>query len=172
MFSQGGDGALPVTVRRAKRENWGLGKDPLGSTITYLQVLRTWMFSQLFRQKYGVIRLVSEHQINQLQSSDGALPTTARRAKRENGGLGEDPPGSTITYRQVLRTWMFSQLFRKKNGVIRLVSEHQINQLHSSDGALPTTARRAKRENGGLGEDPLGNAITNQQVLRTCILRS
>jgi hypothetical protein len=33
-------------------------------------------------------------QIDQLQSSDGALPTTARRAKRENGGLGEDPPGS------------------------------------------------------------------------------
>jgi hypothetical protein len=34
---------------------------------------------------------------------------TARRAKRENGGLGEDPPGNTITYLQVLRTWMFSQ---------------------------------------------------------------
>jgi hypothetical protein len=32
---------------------------------------------------------------------------TARRAKRENGGLGEDPPGSTMTYRQVLRTWMY-----------------------------------------------------------------
>jgi hypothetical protein len=28
-------------------------------------------------------------------SSDGALPTTARRAKRENGGLGEDPPGKS-----------------------------------------------------------------------------
>jgi hypothetical protein len=26
----------------------------------------------------------------------GAPPTTARRAKRENGGLGEDPPGSPI----------------------------------------------------------------------------
>jgi hypothetical protein len=25
-------------------------------------------------------------------------PTTARRAKRENGGLGEDPPGGTIIY--------------------------------------------------------------------------
>jgi hypothetical protein len=23
---------------------------------------------------------------------------TARRAKRENGGLGEDPPGGTMTY--------------------------------------------------------------------------
>jgi hypothetical protein len=34
---------------------------------------------------------------------------TARRAKRENGGLGEDPPGSTMTYKQVLRTWMLSQ---------------------------------------------------------------
>jgi hypothetical protein len=30
--------------------------------------------------------------------SDGAVPVTARRAKRENGGLGEDPPGSTMTY--------------------------------------------------------------------------
>jgi hypothetical protein len=29
--------------------------------------------------------------------SYGAVPTTARRAKRENGGLGEDPPGSTMT---------------------------------------------------------------------------
>jgi hypothetical protein len=44
-----------------------------------------------------------------LGSSDQALPVTARRAKRENEGLGEDPPGSTITYLQVLRTWMFSQ---------------------------------------------------------------
>jgi hypothetical protein len=25
--------------------------------------------------------------------SDGAVPVTAPRAKRENGGLGEDPPG-------------------------------------------------------------------------------
>ena len=31
-------------------------------------------------------------------SSDQALPMTALRAKRENGGLGEDPPGSTMTY--------------------------------------------------------------------------
>jgi hypothetical protein len=29
---------------------------------------------------------------------DLAVPVTARRAKRENGGLGEDPPGSTMTY--------------------------------------------------------------------------
>jgi hypothetical protein len=28
------------------------------------------------------------------QGSNGALPITARRAKRENGALGEDPPGS------------------------------------------------------------------------------
>jgi hypothetical protein len=33
-----------------------------------------------------------------LQGNDGALPVTARRAKRENGGLGENPPGSTMTY--------------------------------------------------------------------------
>jgi hypothetical protein len=30
----------------------------------------------------------------------------ARRAKREKGGLGEDPPGSTMTRRQVRRTCM------------------------------------------------------------------
>jgi hypothetical protein len=35
------------------------------------------------------------------QGSDDALPVTAGRAKRENGGLGEDPPGSTITRLQV-----------------------------------------------------------------------
>ena len=32
------------------------------------------------------------------QGSDGAVPATVRRAKRENGGLGEDTPGSTMTY--------------------------------------------------------------------------
>jgi hypothetical protein len=30
--------------------------------------------------------------------SEGDLPVTARRAKRENGGLGEDPPGRTMSY--------------------------------------------------------------------------
>jgi hypothetical protein len=75
MFSQGSDGVVPVTARRAKRENGGLGEDPPGSTMTYKQVLRTWMF---------------------IQGSDGAVPGTARRAKRENGGLGGDPPGSTM----------------------------------------------------------------------------
>jgi hypothetical protein len=43
------------------------------------------------------------------QSTYGAVPPTTRRAKRENGGLGKDPPGSTMTYSQVLRTWMLSQ---------------------------------------------------------------
>ena len=36
--------------------------------------------------------------LDQLRSSDQALPVTASRAKRENGGLGEDPPGRTMTY--------------------------------------------------------------------------
>jgi hypothetical protein len=80
------------------------------------------------------------------QDSDGAVPVTASRAKRENGGLGEDPPGGTMTYHHVLRTWMFSQ---------------------GSYGAVPMTARRAKRENGGLGEDPPGDTMTYYQVLRT-----
>jgi hypothetical protein len=33
------------------------------------------------------------------------LPTTALRAKRENGGLGEDPPGNPMTHQQVLWTY-------------------------------------------------------------------
>ena len=33
-----------------------------------------------------------------LQDSEGTLPVTACRAKRENGGLGEDPLGITMTY--------------------------------------------------------------------------
>jgi hypothetical protein len=41
MFSRGSEGASPVTARRAKRENGGLGEDPLGSTMTYLQALRS-----------------------------------------------------------------------------------------------------------------------------------
>jgi hypothetical protein len=39
---------------------------------------------------------LSDQLIGQLRSSDQALPVTARRAKRENGGLWEDPPGNTI----------------------------------------------------------------------------
>jgi hypothetical protein len=35
--------------------------------------------------------------IRRRRQSDGALHTTACRAKRENGGLGEDPPGSPMT---------------------------------------------------------------------------
>jgi hypothetical protein len=64
----------------------------------------------------------------------------ACRAKRENGGLGEDPPVSTMTHEQVLRPWVFTQ------GIY---------------GAVPVTARREKRENGGLGEDPPGSTLTN-----------
>jgi hypothetical protein len=41
---------------------------------------------------------LSNRLIDELRSSDQALEVTARRAKRENGGLGEDPPGSTMTY--------------------------------------------------------------------------
>jgi hypothetical protein len=43
---------------------------------------------------------LSKYQTNQLQRSDGAQPTTAGRAKRENGGLGEDPPGNPMTHQQ------------------------------------------------------------------------
>jgi hypothetical protein len=70
------------------------------------------------------------------------------RAKRENGvwwppRKSDDPPAD--------------------------LSKDRINQKHSTDGALPrTTARRAKRENGGLGEDPPGKPMTHPQVLRTC----
>jgi hypothetical protein len=51
MFSQGSDGDLPVTARRAKRENGGLGEDSPGSTMTYLQVrpsdLDVWTLGDL-----------------------------------------------------------------------------------------------------------------------------
>jgi hypothetical protein len=44
-------------------------------------------------------------QIRQFWSCTGdSAPSEAR-----NGGLGEDPPGSTMTYQQVLRTCTFSQ---------------------------------------------------------------
>jgi hypothetical protein len=49
-----------------------------------------------------------------------------------------------------------------------VLEQVQINQLHSSDGDLPTTARRAKRENGGLGEDPPGSPMTDHQFVWTC----
>jgi hypothetical protein len=60
-----------------------------------------------FRAKWSFPRLSSKERNasnwSLLQGSEGALPVTARRAKRENGGLGEDPPGSTMTYQQDVR---------------------------------------------------------------------
>jgi hypothetical protein len=84
------------------------------------------------------------------QDSDGALPTTARRAKRENGGLGGGSP-------------------RKSDNLLAGpsdLSKHQKDQLRSRDGALPTTAHRAKRENGGLGEHLPGGTMTYYQARR------
>jgi hypothetical protein len=56
-----------------------------------------------YKPSYGL--LAPSYQFNSLDTSnafsqgrDGALPMAARRAKRENGGLGEDPPVSTMTY--------------------------------------------------------------------------
>jgi hypothetical protein len=108
---------------------------------------------------YRPIRLYMSH-------SDQALPVTARRAKRENGGLGEDPPGSPI--------WCLDRSkgpvggssdflgdpppeprFSLRSARCRGLSKnHQINQLYTVIGGLPTTARRAKRENGGLADPP------------------
>jgi hypothetical protein len=45
----------------------------------------------------GASDLTIRLKIDQLRSSDQAPSVTARRAKRENGGLGEDPPGSPMT---------------------------------------------------------------------------
>jgi hypothetical protein len=81
----------------------------------------------------------------------GALLATAGRAKRENGGLGEDPPG-----------WPMTHTSRSLGHV-----QTPIDQLHSSDGALLATAGRAKRENGGLGEDPPGWPMTAIARLNT-----
>jgi hypothetical protein len=41
----------------------------------------------------GVALLGPSYTIVPSSASKSALSTTARRAKRENGGLGEDPPG-------------------------------------------------------------------------------
>jgi hypothetical protein len=55
-----------------------------------------------FGAKSSFPRLSSNERIESnwllLQDSDGGLPVTARRAKRENGGLWEDPPGSTMAH--------------------------------------------------------------------------
>jgi hypothetical protein len=73
---------------------------------------RIFLFARLFSKGfilYGRQNLTTEEDppgsMTYLQSfgpgcsgSEGALPVTAGRAKRENGGLGEDPPGSMITY--------------------------------------------------------------------------
>jgi hypothetical protein len=58
----------------------------------------------------------------------------ARRAKRENGGLGEDPPGGTI----ILLSLPIASL------AISI-------SLHSRGGIRRA---RAKRDQGGLGGDP------------------
>jgi hypothetical protein len=97
-----------------------------------------------------------------------------QRAERseKNGGLGEDPPGSPMTDQE--RTLKLFGLrmagiptkakeIRAKRGGGWLLFKHQINHLQSSDGTLPTTARRAKRENGGLGEDPPGSPMSHQE---------
>jgi hypothetical protein len=89
--------------------------------------------------------------------SNGAVPVTARRAKRENGGLGEDPPGSTMTIPQTPVS-RFAQ--RAVVGRADLLTVPRIWMLSlDSNGAVPVTARRAKRENGGLGEDPPGSTM-------------
>jgi hypothetical protein len=97
-------------------------------------------------------RLSRNHQINQLHSSDGVLPydsTSEARgpAGRSSDFLGDPPPDPRFSLRSA-----------RCRGLSKI---HQINQLRSSDGALPTKARRAKRENGGLGEDPPGSPMTN-----------
>jgi hypothetical protein len=79
-FSQGSYRAVPVTARRAKRENGGLGEDPPGSTMTGYRVRRTCKSNQ-----------------------------AARRAKRENGTLGVLTQQVRKLANKVVRTWKFSQ---------------------------------------------------------------
>ena len=59
-------------------------------------------------------------------------------------------------------------MLQQRVGLSSLSKKHQINQLHSSGGAPPTTVRRTKREYEGLGEDPPGSPMTHEQVIRTC----
>jgi hypothetical protein len=87
---------------------------------------------------------LSKHQIDHLHSSDqsstsDSTPSEAR--KRGSGGgsprKSDDPaPGPSD------------------------LSKHQIDHLHSSDGALPPTARRAKRENGDMVNTPISHILS------------
>ena len=62
-------------------------------SIVFL-VIRTNIFRSVVDNLTHTVAEVPE--ISTLHSSDAALPTAARRAKRENGGLGENPPGSPM----------------------------------------------------------------------------
>jgi hypothetical protein len=82
---------------------------------------------------------------NKLHGSDGALSTTARRAKRENGGLGEDPPGSPkMTHQQVSelskQVWE-DDLPNKEN-----IRRHERSRQNAYEGIASHT--RALRFNG------------------------
>jgi hypothetical protein len=84
---------------------------------------------------------------------------TARRAKRENGGLGEDPPGSTMdsltgpSNLQVQSSSAPSEA-RKWGSGGGSPKKYDDSLTGPSDLQVQRAARRAKRENGGLGEDP------------------
>jgi hypothetical protein len=51
MFSQGSFGAVAVAVRRAKRENGGLGDDPPGIIMIYCSVNAVM---ELYRRQHAV----------------------------------------------------------------------------------------------------------------------
>jgi hypothetical protein len=98
---------FPVTARRAKRENGGLG--PVSKSSYFLGDPPP---DPRFLASLGALSLVELDNCSVLEILTGAtgpkepatmsswykLPVTAHRAKRENGGLGKDPPGSTMTY--------------------------------------------------------------------------
>ena len=62
-----------------------------------------------YPRKYDDLQQVRRTWIS--QSSYGAVPVTASRAKRENGGLGEDPPGSPTTHHHWQNRYSFLQGF-------------------------------------------------------------
>jgi hypothetical protein len=69
---------------------------------------------------------------------------TARRAKRENGGLGEDPPGSTMTRKKDLRA--FFQLFYQTGLVMSYEGEESSNKVSPGRGV-------GSPRKGGANED-------------------
>jgi hypothetical protein len=96
---------------------------------------------------------------------DLTLPTTLHRAKRENGGLGEDLPGSPMTYKQVLSDQFAGVSWGPGHRPGKLRGGHSESfhaKYTSSQDANPLTRVSYKR--GGWGGFSLGRNLINTNV--------